>query len=243
MAKVMKKKESENTEKSSKVKSARPIGKMGLLEWAWRSSSKIFLVLGIIGLIILSVVLWIYVHWALVAGMGVGVGIWFGPAHKFVKIPHKLIMEFNRKLRHLQCYKVPNQKFRHFDIEDNVPKLSAGSNKMLWLASKVDFNNYTVECAWPDGATPLDFYIDDQTMFEIAEKYKALAEQDILSKTASYVRGHELAQRYSKKMDKYELDNMEEEKYGTIPDSRATEYHDKLREAKRRVENARQRQD
>ena len=150
---------------------------------------------------------------------------------KVITVPHKLVMEYKRKLQHFDLYSVPSKLFRHFDIDPRTAKLTAGSNQFVFLCSNADLENFKLDTAWPADANPFDFRIDEDAYFELAKRYEKMAEQDLANIAIPQVLGMERARENSKKLDENDFDDLPED-YSKLKKDRPTEAYDRLKDMK-----------
>jgi len=191
---------------------------------------KIAIVLGVLTAIL--AVIWYFTDWIIpVTAAVVMIPAVIGLS-KIITVPHKLVMEYKRKLKHFDLYSVPSKLFRHFDIDPRTAKLTAGSNQFVFLCSNADLENYEIETAWPSGANPFDFMIDEDAYMELAHRLDCLIDQDLENITMPEIIGKARAKQNSKRLDENNFDDLERG-FDDLPKGRPTEAREHLRKMKK----------
>ena len=191
---------------------------------------KIAIVLGVLAGIL--AVIWYFTDWIIpVTAAVVMIPAVIGLS-KVITVPHKLIMEYKRKLQHFDLYSVPSKLFRHFDIDPRTAKLTAGSNQFVFLCSNADLENFKLDTAWPADANPFDFRIDEDSYMEMAHRLDSVINQDLENIAMPEVIGKMRARENSKRLDENNFDDLERG-FDDLPKGRPTEAREHLRKMKK----------
>ncbi|MFP4143401.1 MAG: hypothetical protein ACLFT7_08680 [Thermoplasmata archaeon] len=184
----------------------------------------------------ISAAFMILIYWKIGWMIPVTFGVSLIPAifgfRRIITVPSKLVMEYKRKLEHFDLYSIPNKLFRHFDIDPRTAKLTAGSNHFVFLCSNADLENFQIETAWPAGANPLDFRVDEDAYMELATRFELMSKQDLENIAIPQALGMEKARENSRRLDEHDFDDLPED-YMELKKQRPTEAYDRLRRMKK----------